>query len=400
MARTLHVLIAGAGVAGLEAALALRQLGQGLVDVELVAPDDEFVYRPLAVAEPFGHGHVRRFPLDRLVEAAGARRTRGRLTAVAPEHKTVTTDDGRTLDWDVLLLAFGAEQRATIPGALTFRGSEDMAALDEIVHRATVERVRSIAFALPTLAAWPLPLYELALMTKLRLEDAGATHVTVDIVTPERAPLSVFGEQGSAAMRSLLVSRGIAVHEHTTPVAFRDGALVTVPGLAIRADYAVALPTPHGYPLPGLRQDAHGFLRTDEHGRVDEHEDIYAAGDMTAFPLKQGGIATQQADAAAEAIAALAGAPVTPRPFRPVLRGLLLTGLSPRYLRANLLAASSEVDAEPLWWPPGKIVGKYLSPFLAEHLGLSVDTPPAAGDVGLAIDVELERDHATWAPTR
>jgi sulfide:quinone oxidoreductase len=52
-----------------------------------------------------------------------------------------------------------------------------------------------------------------------------------------------------------------------------------------------------------------------------------------AFPIKQGGIATQQADAVAQAIAAKAGADLTPQPFRPVLRGLLLTGAVPQYLR-------------------------------------------------------------------
>jgi sulfide:quinone oxidoreductase len=201
-------------------------------------------------------------------------------------------------------------------------------------------------------------------------------------------------------MQTLLATRGITVHAHTTPVAYRDGALVTVPGRAVRADRAVALPMPVGRPIPGVAQDRRGFVNTDEHGRVDDRTDVYAVGDMAAFPLKQGGIATQQADAAAEAIAAGAGAPLTPRPFRPVLRGLLLTGLTPQYLRANPLDSSSEVDTEPLWWPPGKIVGRFLSPFLAEHLGLSADLPPGSSAAGLEVDVELERDHALWASAR
>ena len=57
-----HVLIAGAGVAGLEAALALRALAEDRVSVELVSPDPDFVYRPLAVAAPFRIGEARRFP--------------------------------------------------------------------------------------------------------------------------------------------------------------------------------------------------------------------------------------------------------------------------------------------------------------------------------------------------
>ena len=63
----LHVLVAGGGVAALEAMVALRKLAGELVDVELVSPDTDFFYRPLAVAQPFGLGEVLRFdpPLAR-----------------------------------------------------------------------------------------------------------------------------------------------------------------------------------------------------------------------------------------------------------------------------------------------------------------------------------------------
>jgi sulfide:quinone oxidoreductase len=159
----------------------------------------------------------------------------------------------------------------------------------------------------------------------------------------------------------------------------------------------VSIPIPEGRRIPGIPVDARGFVHTNPHGLVDGRADVYAAGDITSFPLKQGGLATQQADAAAESIAALAGAPIVPEPFRPVLRGLLLTGLSPRFMAAGVLDDTSEVDTEPLWWPPAKIVGRYLAPFLAEHVGLSSEPPPdavAAG--GLPIDVELERVQGAW----
>jgi sulfide:quinone oxidoreductase len=142
-------------------------------------------------------------------------------------------------------------------------------------------------------------------------------------------------------------------------------------------------------------------VRADEYGRVEGHDDVYAAGDITTFPLKQGGIATQQADAAAESIAALAGASVTPRPFKPVLRGLLLTGLTPRFMSASLLDDASEVDSEPLWWPPAKIVGRYLAPFLAQHVGLSAESPPEAlSTSAVEVDVELERIEGDWVSDR
>lgn len=401
MSEPLHVLIAGGGVAALEATLALRALAEERVDIELLAPDADFVYRPMAVAEPFRQGEVKRFPLARLAELAGARLTPGTLARVDLDNHRVETADGTELQWDVLLVALGAGAREGIAGGLTFRGPNERAALTEIVDDAVAGRVQSLTFALPTRAAWPLPLYELALMTKIRLEDAGATTVRVDLVTPEAEPLAVFGREASESIKSLLETRGIGLRTNTTPVVFRSGALVVVPGRAIRTERVVSLPVPEGRRIPGLPTDGQGFVRADAYGRVEGREDVYAAGDITTFPLKQGGIATQQADAAAESIAALADASVTPRPFKPVLRGLLLTGLTPRYISASLLDDASEVDSEPLWWPPAKIVGRYLAPFLAQHVGLSAEPPPEAlaGSV-LEVDVELERIEGDWVSDR
>ena len=116
-----HVVVAGAGVAGLETALALQALAPQRVSVELIAPESEFVYRPLAVAEPFQVGEVRRFPLARLVEAAGAELRPGTLAAVDPEEKRAALTDGSTVEYDVLVLASGAQSLPAVPGALTFR---------------------------------------------------------------------------------------------------------------------------------------------------------------------------------------------------------------------------------------------------------------------------------------
>jgi sulfide:quinone oxidoreductase len=94
---------------------------------------------------------------------------------------------------------------------------------------------------------------------------------------------------------------------------------------------------------------------------------VFAAGDLTDFPVKQGGIATQQADSAANAIAALAGANVMPNPIVPVLCGLLWDGGQPLYLRARMTGthgSRSEVSTEPLWSPPGKIQAMHLGRYL------------------------------------
>ena len=139
-----RVLIAGGGVAALEAALALRALAGELVSVELVAPEREFVYRPLAVAEPFGVAEMRRFALRPLVEAAGASLRQARVREVDPARNTIRTDQGE-IGYDRLLLALGAIARAAIPGALTFRGPEDMPALQHLLEQASAGQLASLA---------------------------------------------------------------------------------------------------------------------------------------------------------------------------------------------------------------------------------------------------------------
>jgi sulfide:quinone oxidoreductase len=382
------VLIAGAGVAGLEAALALRELAGDLVEVELVSPETDFVYRPLAVAEPFRVGEARRFPVHLLTEAAGAELTRASVRSVDAERRLIVTSDGGALHYDALLLSLGARPVPGISGALTFRGPADEEAFSALLHEARAGNVARLVFALPPGTSWPLPLYELALLTAVHLADAGAT-VELKLVTPEERPLQLFGKEASEAVAELLELHGISLYADTTPVGFDGSSLRVLPDHRVEADRVVALPRLEGPGIEGAPSDTNGFVPTDSHGLVRGLENVYAAGDLTDFPVKQGGIAAQQADAAAESIAAAAGAEIEPRPFTPVLRGLLLTGLTPRYLRSEPgSSVRSAADTEPLWWPPAKIVGRHLAPFLASQLHITESPPPASGE-RVAVDVDL-----------
>jgi sulfide:quinone oxidoreductase len=131
-------------------------------------------------------------------------------------------------------------------------------------------------------------------------------------------------------------------------------------------DLAVALPRPVARAIAGLPGDAEGFLPADAHGRLESAPAVYAAGDATSRPLRQGGLAAQQADAAAVSIALQAGAPVAPEPYRPVLRGLLLTGGRPWFLSRGTDTPGVAV-ADAAWWPPHKIAGLELAPYLDAH---------------------------------
>jgi sulfide:quinone oxidoreductase len=388
---TLSVLIVGGGVAGLEAALALRALAEGHVGVALLAPEPQFWYRPLAVAEPFGLGEVWRFELAELAAAAGATFTPGALTAVNAEKRLAHTSHGISLAYDVLLVASGAVPSPAVPGALTFRGPADTDRIRELLGELASGRVRRVAFVVPWGAVWSLPIYELALMTGNYAAEHGLDDVEVTLVTPEDEPLQLFGNAGSEAARALLEDRGIDVHTGASLVEVVDDELHLVPDGRIAAERVVALPRLRGPRIDGLPQTVDGFIPVDPHGQVHGLVNVFAAGDITSFPVKQGGIATQQADAAAELIAANAGADLSPQPFRPVLRGLLLTGRQPRYLRHEITGGTGDVSVaspDPLWWPPAKIAGRYLAPFLGGIAG--VETPiEMAFPEAVPVDVEL-----------
>jgi sulfide:quinone oxidoreductase len=384
-----RVVIAGGGVAALEAALALRHVAEERVDVELVAPETHFWYRPLSVLEPFGAGHVHEVELTELAEACGARFSLGALASVDSDAHVARTHAGAEIAYDAILIAAGAKPVEAVPGALTFRGPADTAAFRDVLTEAEQGFARRLVFALPGGVVWPLPLYELALQTAGHLSRLGVQGVELALVTHEEGPLALFGKNASTAVEDVLRQSGVAFHPRRYAVSAGEGTLSVVPPEEIPADRVIALPRLVGNVVPGIPHDADGFIPTDQQGRVPAIDDVFAAGDATTFPVKQGGLAAQQADAAAEAIAAAAGAPVTPEPFRPVLRGLIMTGHQPAFLRAELSGGAGDTSVastEALWWPPGKVVGRYLAPFLAERAGLILDAAPRAG---VAVHVDL-----------
>jgi sulfide:quinone oxidoreductase len=360
------VLIVGGGVAGLEAMLALRALAEGRAAIELLGAEPRFWYRPLAVAEPFASGRVEEVELAEMAHTCSAGFTLGTLVAVDAGRRVATATNGLELPYDMLVLALGVSPESAVDGALCFRGPADSNAFTRLLFELE-ESGGSLVFTVPDGPCWPLPAYELALQSALHFADE--RNVEIALVTAERRPLEVFGEVACKAVEELLDQNRIELHVESRPVAAQAGVLQLSPAGQVRYDQLVALPRLRARPIDGVPTDAHGFVDTDEHGRVLGLDGVYAAGDITSFPVKQGGIAAQQADAVAEWIAAQVGAAVTPRPFRPVLRALLLTGSMPLYLRTELGDASavSFVDTQPLWWPPTKVVGRYLDEVLASR---------------------------------
>jgi sulfide:quinone oxidoreductase len=370
----LRVAIAGGGVAALETLLALRALAPELLEITMIAPNAEFVYRPMTVREPFAYPEASRYAIAPIVADLGARLVAEELARVDPQKRIAYTASDAQVEYDALVLALGARARPRYEHAITV----DDRKLDETMHGLVqdVEEgyVKSIAFISPGRMAWPFPLYELALMTAGRAYDMDV-EVDITIVTPEDGPLAIFGQTASSAVAELLEQAHIKTIHSAYAEVPRAGEVVINPGeRRLKVSRIVALPELYGPGVRGVPLSEHGFYRTDIHGELVDAEHIYAAGDATEFPVKFGGIAAQQADAIAEAIAAGAGAPVTPEPFHPVIHGILLTADKPRYLTARITGGqgfSSEISETPSWSPPSKIAAKYLAPYLEQLDGAS-----------------------------
>ncbi|WP_249010244.1 FAD-dependent oxidoreductase [Conexibacter sp. DBS9H8] len=377
--RPYSALIVGAGVAGLEAALCLREVAPTAVATTVLAPDDAYVDRPMSVREPFGRARASRFPVTDLLTDAGIAHARGALRWLDHRARQAHTTDGVTLGYDAILLALGARPYHRFPRALTIDPRRIDAQLRGIVADVEAGSITRLVFVIPPGRTWPLPAYELALMTAARAHEMGmAPQIT--LVTPEPVPLAVFGEAASAAVAAALadaeitlVSAAVAHVRAPGQVHIEDRARDLI------ADYVITLPELRGpgvagVPATGLR----GFMATDASGRVRHLPGVFAAGDITSFPVKQGGIAAAQAEAAARAIAALAGVEVPEAPFEPVVHGILLGPVRPLYLRARLIGAwpvSSEVSEVPLWDPADKIHAPRLTRALAGYHRLGSDLP-------------------------
>ena len=394
------VLIVGGGVAGLEGLLALRDLAGERAALTLISAEDEFIYKPLLVEEPFGAGPAERHELEPIAREQGAELVRGTLRVVHPEERALDLD-GESLAYDYLLIAVGGQFRPALEGVTTFPSRGEPFSVDAVLDRAE-QKDHRLAFIVPRGASWPLPLYEIALMSQRR---AGQRRIDakIAVITPESAPLGIFGPAPSTAVSELLRARGIEVLTDSTVREVGSEGIRLSPGDRVLGPAeAISLAIMQGPAIEGLPSDEAGFIPVDEHSRVKGLEAVYAAGDGTNFPIKQGGLATQQADAAAEHIAHALGAAIAPEPFRPVLRGKLLTGDESMSLSADVAGGGGEADvsADYLWWPPHKIAARYLSPFLYHGESHEEPEPPDSLDVEVALPKEWHEEPMALDPER
>ncbi len=364
-----RVVIAGGGVAGLEALVALRTLAGSRVDVTLISPCEEFALRADAVATAFGRRAPAQHHVARIAEAHGATYLHDALHVVHREYDLALTQVGRELRYDSLLVAVGGNPHPhpALHDALTFCGMRDVPAMAQLLGDVDAGRATSVLFVVPPSASWTLPLYELALLcAEHALERSVPCDVT--IATHEAEPLGPLGHDAGVAIERSLAERGIDLRRRLTIGRLEGGRLLDLRGNVLaQADRVVALPLLAGPRVRGLPHDRDGFIPVDEQSAIRGVRGAFAAGDATTIPYKQGGLAAQQGDIAARAIARAAGADVAVGALHPMLRAHLAAGSSPTWFSAPASAtdATPAVAGDaPLWWPPTKVAMPYLAGYL------------------------------------
>jgi sulfide:quinone oxidoreductase len=358
----LRVVVAGGGIAGLETIVALRGLVGHGVALTLVDPADELTIRALEIFEPFGVGHPRRYPLAELAADLDAQLVRDAVAHVDRDERRVRLRSGRELGYDALVLAVGAFPYPAYEHGVCFARADDQDGFSGVLDDLREGLADRVALVVPPGMAWTLPAYELALMIAAYVHPEQLT-----LVTYEDEPLSAFGPPAAQLVRTELERAHVQLLTGVEANVPHPTIVELGPGVRLQADRVVHLPVLAGPNTPGVLCDDNGFILVDDAFRARDAECVFAVGDGTAGPHKQGGLASQQADVVADLIAVEAGSNREPRPYRPVMRALLRTANGPRYLRAEPPggALSAEVSEQCLWWPPSKVAARWLTPWLA-----------------------------------
>ena len=363
------VVICGAGVAGVEGLLRLQRLAGDAVEVTLLSPGSYFSYRPSKVLEPFGSSRSTRYPVARIAADTGACWVQDSLAWVDRDRRVVHTSSREELHYDALLLAVGGRERRPSPHVVVFTDQATDHVYTDILRGLESGAIGSLALVEPPAPSWPLPLYELALLTAARLHTVGQ-HPEITLITEGPRPLQAFGESAAVAVTALLREAEITLYTDSVARMLGPQSLRLNPGdLDLRPDRIVTLPTITGPNVRGIPGDARNrFIPVDEFCRVYDSDGlIFAAGDATDLPVKQGGVAAQQADTAAAGIAYLAKVAPPPPALKPVMQGLLRTGDTPLYLSADLIGGAGwciKAHARPPWHSLEAVVASELVRYL------------------------------------
>jgi sulfide:quinone oxidoreductase len=311
-----HVVVLGGGFGGLETAFDLRLLAGDRAKITLVSDSDHFLFKPNSIYVPFGLDPEKlEVPLTRPAARKGIELIQAKAHGIDPDARRVELD-GRSVSYDFLVVATGADMRAEeIPG-LGEHGISPWTPADMMRLRAGFQgllssdgggRRRRVLFVVPPNNKCSGPLYEIVLMLDTWLRRKGARESTaITWTTYERGYIQAFGPRLHEVAAGEFERRGIEGHTEWAVERVEPGTAHYRNGEGREYDLLVAFP-PYvaSTPFPGLEADERGFLATELGSRrLLGHPGIFAVGDAGDFPVKQAFLAFLQADAAAAHLAA------------------------------------------------------------------------------------------------
>jgi len=292
------VLVLGANFGGLTAALAVRHELDGDVDVTVVAPDDHFLFNPSLIWLPFGKRDRRdiTFPVAPTLDTHGIGFEHLAATNVDPVGHHVTLSDGRTLDYDYLVIATGYRNKGdVVPGfaenavTITTLAEAERAGA---AWRRYLDKPGDIVIAATQGAGCFGAAYEFLFNTSYQLRKAGLhKDVRLTYVTAEPF-LGHFGigglPHGEQLLGMFLRKEGIDSRISVGIDHIDDGSMVLADGERLPFAYSMVIPPFVGQDFLKETEDLadeKGYVRVRDTYQSEKYDDVYAVGIAAAVDV-------------------------------------------------------------------------------------------------------------------
>ncbi|KAA6217203.1 NAD(P)/FAD-dependent oxidoreductase [Streptomyces filamentosus] len=270
-----HVVIVGAGMAGVQTAVALREQGfEGPVTLIGAEPHQPYDRPPLSKAVLLGKAEHSAFDVD--FESLGVDLRLGLdVTGLRPADHELVTEEGR-FPYDVLVIATGAHP-LTLPGTEGVPGVHLLRTLDDAVRLGPVLADRSSVVVVG--AGWIGAEFATA------AREAGCA---VTVVEAAALPLAgALPAEVATAMAGWYAESGAELLTHARVDTVRPGAVALADGRELPADAVVvgigARPATGWLDGSGIALDPSGAVTADDRLRTSL-PDVYAVGDCASFP--------------------------------------------------------------------------------------------------------------------
>ncbi|MCX5334774.1 MULTISPECIES: NAD(P)/FAD-dependent oxidoreductase [unclassified Streptomyces] len=270
-----RVVVVGAGMAGVQTAVALREQGfTGTVTLIGAEPHQPYDRPPLSKAVLLGKAEGSAFDVD--FEALGIELELGReVLGVRPAEHELDTESG-PVPYDVLVLATGAEP-IRLPGAEGVPGVHLLRTLDD------AERLRPVLARQHDIVVVGAGWIGAEFATAAR--EAGCAVTVVEAA--ERPLAGALPAEVAAPMSSWYADAGAALRTHARVERVRPGEVLLDDGTRLPADAVVvgigARPATAWLAGSGIELGAHGEVVADDRLRTSA-PDVYAVGDCASFP--------------------------------------------------------------------------------------------------------------------